>query len=113
MCSDTGFLILSEWLLDNTFKLFVLAGTVACGSLFFAPKQSWGAFQTVLSLLWVRTVAVAIWSHIQAKFIHRKPEDDGSGVYGSAEINWHKQREHNAILAAVLLMPMVILWANY
>jgi hypothetical protein len=111
--SDTGFLILSEMLADWSVRIFAAAFVVAFASILFAPQQARAALLVVCGALLLRSIAASIWSHAQGKAIHRRPRDDGSGVFGMAEINWHKRRNLNAILGAAMCIPIVLLCLTF
>jgi hypothetical protein len=108
MTSDTGFLILSERLAE--WSVMVLYGTTVWASLsaLTSPERTIQCFRIVTGTVLLRSTWVAVWTHARSKEIHREPEDDGSGVYGMAEINWRKRCSLNTSLAGA--MCAMFLW---
>ena len=111
--SDTGFQIFSEMLAGWSVRILIVAFAVAFVSILFAPEQTRGAFLVVFGVLLLRSITTSIWSHARAKVIHRDPQDDESGVFGMAEINWHKRRNVNAIVATATCIPIVLLCLTF
>ena len=94
--SDTGFLVFSELLAEASGRLFTAAIVLALAHLLVEPIQAARAGFLVSAVFCADSATLCVWSHRQARRMHRAPEDDSSGVFGMAEKDWRARRNRNA-----------------